>query len=1228
MTLGIVPFFVGVCVGRGGDIPENPKVLGTALAVPEKGQTGFSLLSPQVTGLAFTNLLEEEASAANRVLENGSGVAAGDYDNDGWSDLFLCSLSGGSALFRNQGNWRFQNTTREAGLGDMPRVCRGAVFADVNGDRHLDLLVSTLDQGVFSYLNTGQGSFLDATALSGTGGKPGSTTLALADVDGNGTLDLYVTRYRAEDIRDQARVEIQMVNGRMALPPKYQGRLILTPQGLMELGEPDVLYLNEGQGRFREASWTTGVFLDDSGRVLAVPPKDWGLTAAFRDVTGDGHPDLYVCNDYWTPDRFWINDGSGHFRSADRAVLRHTSENSMGIDFGDINRDGHMDFLVLDMLSRDSSLRRRQVLAQTPMPVTPGEILNRPQIMRNVLFLNRGDNSFAEIADYAGLPASDWSWQPMFIDIDLDGWEDLLIPAGHRRDVQDMDATLTVKGLQRSWSKTLDSQLVQQAFTRQMLEHARLYPTLDMPIIAFRNGGNLRFTEMTDLWGTAHAAVHQGIALADFDRDGDLDFVVNNLNSRAGLYRNETSAPRLAVRLLGNSPNTQAIGARVTLSGAAIDHQSQEVVSGGRYLSGSDPLIVFGVGTLNQPMWIDIRWRDGRTQRVSQVLANRLYEIQEPGRSLAAPPLAAAAPIVSPWFVDISDRLAHQHHEDPFDDFMWQPLLPRRLSQMGPGVAWFDVNGDGHEDVIVGGGRGGRLGVFENTGLGQFQAKTNAPFFQVAACDQVSLVGLRDERGRRLVLAGMACGEVNAELKSAVWQYDPQQSTAEGLIPGNGSMTGPLILADIEADGDLDLFVGGRMIPGRYPEAASSRLYRRHNGSWVEDLKNNPLLNAVGLVSGAVFSDLNGDGYPELILACEWGTLRLFENQAGVFQEATDRWGLGPHTGWWTSVNAGDFNNDGRLDLVAGNWGENSPYHASMERPLRLYYGDFMGRGVVDLVETEYDPSRGAFMPCHRLHHLAAGFPLLKERFHSSRSFSEASMDEVLGDLKSRAAFKEARVLTSMLFLNRGGRFEAMVLPPEAQFAPVFSVNIGDVNGDGCEDVFLSQNFFAQRPEMHRLDAGRGLWLRGDGTGKLHAVSGRVSGVKVYGEQRGAALADFDGDGRMDLIVTQNAAATRLFHNQIGPAGLRVRLEGPPGNPDGVGAVLQVGADRGWGYAREIHGGSGFGSQDSTLQIMSLDMAPTRLRVRWPGGKTTESSLPAGVREVRVDINGVLTATR
>ena len=1198
------------------------------LDVSKEGKNGFTLLTPEQTGITFINSLDEKAGAANRVLYNGSGVAVGDYDNDGLPDIYFCSLNGRNALYKNLGNWKFKDVTSEAGVPCDGQCCRGAVFADVNGDGYVDLLVAVSGGGVICFLNDGHGKFAKMTQAAGTASKFGSMTMALADVDGNGTLDLYVVNNRTDDIRDQGHVDIQLVRGRLTIPPLLKDRLLFMNGQLMEYGEPDVLLLNDGRGRFTPASWTDGTFLDEAGNRLTNAPLDWGLSATFRDMNNDGLPDLYVCNDFWTPDRIWLNDGKGHFRAIAKLALRNTSASSMGVDFADIDLDGNLDFFVVDMLSRDLRLRKRQLPAQPPLLLPIGEIENRPQIMRNTLFLNRGDGSYAEIANFGGLEASEWSWQPVFIDVDLDGYEDLLITAGHAKDVQDADAEALIRSRQRPgqgspFVKGTRQTLTREEFTEELMQHMRLYPRLDMPIVAFHNLGNLKFQDVTATWGTEQRGVHHAIALADFDGDGDMDFVVNNLGAVAGMYRNETSAPRVSVRLKGLPPNTQGIGSKIKLLNGAVPVQSQEVICGGRYMSGSDPLLVFAVGKAQREMTIEVMWRSGKTSVVQGVLSNRIYEIDE--RVSAIRTNSPRSPIpAQPVFKDVSELIAHVHHEEPYDDFERQPLLPRKLSQLGPGVAWIDVDGDGHEDLIVGSGKGGQLAVYRNDGRGGFARIVAPPYNALATRDQTTVLGWRRSNGQAVILAGSACYEDGLVVGSSVRQYDLAVKTINDSLPGQESSTGPLALADMDGDGNLDLFVGGRVVPGRYPEAASSRIYRSDGRRFQLDAENSRLLEKIGLVSGAVWSDLDGDGFPELILACEWGPIRIFKNRAGKLREATAELGLDKYTGWWNGVSTGDIDGDGKMDIIAGNWGLNSAYRATPEQPLKLYFGDLAGRGTVDLIETEYDPVSKAVAPRRSLTALSLALPFLRERFPTHRAFSEATISSVLGEQQARVRETEINTLASMIFFNRGNRFEAVALPREAQSAPVFSVNVGDFDGDGHEDIFLSENFFANQPETPRLDAGLGLWLQGDGTGKLRAVPGHESGVKVFGEQRGAALADFNEDGRVDLVVTQNGAATKLFQNVTAKPGLRVRLAGPPGNPTGAGAMMRLKFGPRLGPAREVHAGSGYWSQDSSIQVLGVPAPPTQLWIRWPGGSTTITDIPTGARAVTVDRKGAL----
>jgi hypothetical protein len=1167
-------------------------------------------LAPDTTRVQFTNNLPIARIKPNVNLMNGSGVALGDFDGDGWCDIYFCNLTGPNALFRNLGNWTFENVTEATGTACSQQTSTGAAFADLNGDGHLDLLVNSMGGPNACLMNDGQGRFTDTTEAAGLASQWGSSSLALADIEGDGDLDLYVANYGKDSVlRSGGGLSWRMVNGKPVVTGRYRQRLRIVDGVLYELGEPDQLYRNDGKGQFTPVSWTDGSFLDRRGQPLDAAPWDQGLSVLFRDINGDSSPDIYVCNDAATPDQCWINDGSGKFRRLSFLSLRKTSHFSMNADFADADRNGSYDLLIADMLSHDHSRRMTQKgTTHSPDPGI-GEIDSQPQYRRNMLLLARGDSTFMETAYHSGLADSDWTWSVIFLDVDLDGWEDVLVANGFLFDLDDRD------------SQELKRRMGQMS-VGQSREFLLRFPQLDTSNLAFRNEGNLTFREVGTLWGWNSLRVSNGMALGDLDNDGDLDVAVNCMNESALVYRNRATAPRVAVRLEGSRGNTQGIGANIRLLGGPVT-QSQEVICGGRYVSGDDPMRVFAASTEDgNAMTIEVTWRNGKQSLVRGVEPNHVYCISE---SEAVEPEARQGPITEPstFFTEVSHLVGHSHTETPFEDLARQPSLPYRLSQMGPGVGWLDLDQDGWEDLIVGSGKGGRLGIYRNLKGAGFEALASPLSARETARDQTAVVGWESNAGECSMWIGSSNYETNAPAAAdpVAELFNLSKGQRGASLPSGRSSTGPMAMADIDGDEDLDLFIGGRCVPGRYPEPAASMVLLNDDGRFTADTKNRGLLTRVGMVSGAVFSDLDADGDPDLILACDWGNVRILRNDGGVLSDQTENLGLTNYLGWWNGVNTGDFNGDGRLDIVASNWGRNTRRELYRGAPVRLYYGDVDGNGVVEILETYLEAKTERWLPQHDLTLVEKAFPFIRVHFPTHAAFAKASAQELLGTTLPQMKTVEANTFDSMIFLNEGDRFKALPLPWRAQMSPAFAVAVSDYNGDGKEDVFLSQNFFAMIPRTDRYDAGRGVWLKGDGQGGFSAISGNLSGIKVYGEQRGAALADWNKDGRVDLVVTQNGAPTKLFKNTGGKPGLRVRLTYLPGNIRAVGAVMRLEFGGRQGPAREIHSGAGYWSLDSFIQVLGYREEPSSIWVRWPGGSSTRTRISPGAQEIEVEFD-------
>jgi hypothetical protein len=858
------------------------------------------------------------------------------------------------------------------------------------------------------------------------------------------------------------------------------------------------------------------------------------------------------------------------------------------------------------------------------------------------------------------------------VDVNLDGYEDLLAANGHAYDAMNADAQIRISnvGANRGpdWQRSL-----------------LMYPDLKLKNVTFKNQGDGTFVKMDDGWGLgAEADVSHGLATADLNGDGDLDVVINRLNAPVGIYENETSAPRVAVRLAGRAPNTEGVGAQVQVSpqGGTVPPQKKSVIAGGEYLSDSGATLSFAVGEADS-VQIAVQWPTGEETRVGG-RPGRLYEIRQPDADLdweaepdtggGRPTAAGLSPsaVVSSlagffWdklstpadrtdpngerakaradtsrlFKEVSERLGHSHAENRYPDFKRQPLLPRKLSQQGPGIAWADLTGNGREDLLIGTGRGGKMAYYRNEGDGQFTRVRGNALDRTYERDLTGIVSIPNEDGAT-VLVGQSNYERlpdDPEQPSRILVFD---ASAEGLSLrnkltfGDGAV-GPLALADVDGNGRLDLFAGGRHVPGHYPASASSKLYLNKGGTFQRDASRSRPFENLGLITGAVFADVNRDGAIDLLLSSEWGPIHYFQNRGdGHFKERTREMGLADYTGFWRGIDVGDFNGDGRVDVVAANWGWNSKYGSppgaptnaespQLAHPLRLYYGDFTLDRSTEAIETHYHAGRDEYVPYWGFSKIGREMSYVRRRIQSFKRYSQLSISEIIGKRRfERARQKEASTLSHMVFLSGGAgddlRFEGQALPWWSQLSAGFAPSVADLDGDGAQDILLSQNFFATEVETPRQDGGRALWLDGDGTGEFTPVKGHESGLIVYGEQRAAALGDMDADGRIDAVVAQNGTQTKLFHNVGATPGLRVRLKGRTGNRRGVGATVRLTYEDGThGPSTVVRAGSSYWSQHSRTPVLGAgERSVAKVHVRWPGGTRSETSVEAGTRSVTV----------
>lgn len=1225
---------------------------------------GFESIDAKVSGIDFRNELNEVTVAVNRIYENGSGVAIGDVDGDGWPDVYLCGLETDNRLYRNLGDWKFEDITESAGVACEDQYSSGATLVDLDGDGDLDLLVNGIGSGTRLFINQGQGRFQEKTN-SGLHTSGGASSMALADVDMDGDLDLYVTYYRTDTVKNSPpdlKVQVKMENGKPVVSPADRFVAVEKPeQGgvmLVELGEPDWFYLNDGSGNFEAIDWTAGRFLDEDGVALKETPRDWGLSVMFRDMNQDGLPDIYVCNDfYYSEDRIWLSVSPGKWRAVGEDVFRKLSMSSMALDFADINRDGLEDLLVVDMLSRDPVMRQIQQANSdySRMDISQSQFVTRPQVSRNTLFLNRGKGTYSEIANQSGVEASGWSWGVVFLDVDLDGYEDILITNGHGHNVTDSDA------LDRL------SKILQPSSIRGKVELLREFGPLKMKNVAFRNRGDLTFEDAGQEWGWDHEGISHGMALGDLDLDGDQDIVVNNYNEAAKIYRNLSQAPRVAVQLKGPAKNTSGIGTRIEVKFDGEDTaQSQVMIAGGRYLSSDMPVRTFAWNhspTEDDPAKghphavIEAYWPDGRVTRaygdfkntwveldhsnsigemildamddLAEELGNPDTDIEKEERVVSETnetgenvirirqPRKLRNEAQYPLFKDVSSQLAWTHVDQPFDDEKRQPLIPHSLSDLGPGLAWTDFDRDGWDDLIIGGGQGGALGIFRNN-QGQSFWKVNGPPLDR---EITSILGWAPTPGESYLMVGSSNYEDGRVEDAWVKAYDLRNQRINRVLPAGASSAGPMAMADVDGDGDLDLFVGGRAIPGRYPEAASSALYLQENKQFSEDTLNSILFMDIGMVSSVLFTDWDGDMDPDLVLAGEWGPIRLFRNDDGIFSEATFEMGLGNTVGWWNSVTSGDWNGDGLLDLALGNWGRNHRYHQALTDWVGIYYGDINNDGTIDILEAYQDQVTGKVLPYRDRQTISEALPLTGIRFESYREFGEASVEEILGDSFNNVQSMQVQVLDSVILWNRGDRFEIQSMPDEVQFSPVFGMVTSDFDGDGQDDLLVVQNFFETPWDQARFDAGPGTLILNAGEEKWKTLQPGQAGINISGQARAAGVSDFNMDGRPDVAITQHEGEALLYQNSGASQGVTVFVL----NADGLQAigakVRLLYDDETVGPVREIQMGGGYWTQNSAALTFGkkFNVFTRGIQVQWPDGAESEFEFSYRTKAVSVD---------
>jgi hypothetical protein len=1126
----------------------------------DRPQKQFELLSSSDTNIDFNNLLTESDTFNVLTFEymyNGAGVGVGDFNNDGMTDIFFAGNMVSSKLYLNKGDFEFEDVTASAGVG-TDVWCTGVSIADVNQDNLPDIYVSTvnphIDKGSpnLLFLNKGPDKngipvFEEVAAKAGLADPGYSTQAAFLDYDLDGGLDMYLLTNALE---------------------RYTRN---TPIGQRHDGSGksvDKLFRNDGND-------AQGVpVYKDVSREAGILSEGWGLGIVVNDMNADGYPDVYAANDFLSNDHLYINNRDATFTNRVGECLKHQEYNGMGADIGDINNDGLNDIVVVDMMPEDN-LRQKTMFSNTGYDrfMKNMEMNYQPQYTRNVLQLNNGNGTYSDIGYLAGMYATDWSWSALIADYDNDGWQDILITNGYRKDITDLDFVAYSK--ESSMFGTDDARLKKAMNAVEAIEGVK------KPNCLFLNNKDLTFTEAAGTRGLDQPSYTNGTAHADLDNDGDLDLVMNNINDKAFVYRNtiidseKTNHHYLRVKLKGHEGNHEGLGAKVEIRyGGDKQYREHQVHRG--YQSSVEPFIHFGLGDLQRIDTLRITWPGGAVQQLYKIASDQLLVVDEKNAVRESDhPLKNETVLFRE--VAAQQGILYKHAERGFIDFKVTPALPHKFSQGGPAIAIGDTNHDGLEDFIVGGSAGTSACRFLQQKDGTFKYDS----LPVKAQEDMGILLFDADRDNDLDLYCVS-GSTEFGKASSFYQHRFYKNTGTAFIPDTAALpaiesSGSCVTAcDFDKDGDQDLFVGGRVSPSGYPQPPTSYLLENDGRGHFKDVTASvaPAVQRTGMVNAALWTDMDNDGWIDLALVGEWMPISFFKNEKGRSFKPV----FAASPGWWNSITGGDFDNDGDVDYICGNLGWNSLFKASEKEPVSIYAKDFDNSGSFDPLITRYIQGKEYLThPRETLTDQIVGFKKKLTRYHTygAATFPDLFSPEML---TNALHYKSTCFASSFVENQGGGKFVITPLPVEAQVSPLFGIVVTDVDHDDNLDVLAVGNSYAAEPLSGFYDAGVGVCLLGKGDRTFKPVKVAQSGFRV--DRDAKALGELAAAGNRRLwIATANQDSVRVFEQNDRRPVRVIKLQ--PGDTH-----AEITLKNGRLQRREFYAGSGYLSQSSRILII------------------------------------------